>query len=490
VQRLAGSDAGFLFIETPRQTSVCVDWAELTPPAADAPPLTIHDVRRHVAARLPLLPSWRWRLEEVPLGLHHPVWVEDPDFDLDNHLREATLPAPGGPAEIEAFLAAVLPELLDLRHPLWEMTLVSGLEGDRQALLFRFHHTLADGAALLTTLDRLFGPAPAPGDADAQAATDPTRAPASAADPTALDDPEPPAAPKRRALLGQALREQGRNWAEAPKRVRTTLERFKAVDARKAEDGVAFVPKSMGDAPATILNRGAPSGRHYARTLLPIAELQRVRKAVRTPERDVTLNDVVLAVVSGALRTYLAERDELPDKPLVVNVPVGGDPPGTPPRQWGNRFSNFFSNLATDVADPVERLRTIAASTEEAKVQLDLQGRDTLPGWLDRIPPAIARPGARILDKRFEKDPAQVDFSVLVSNVRVPEAPWDLGGHGVDHLFMSGPIADNAGLNVTVVGFRDHLHLSIVASPAAIDRPHELIDDLHAALEELVACTA
>lgn len=484
MQRLAGSDAGFLFIETPRQTSVCVDWAELTPPADDAPRITIDDLRRHVAARLPLLPSWRWRLQEVPLQIAHPVWVEDPDFDLDNHLREATVAAPGGAAEVEAFLAGVLPELLDLRHPLWEITLVDGLAGDRQAILFRFHHTLADGAALLTTLDRLLGPPPdGAADADAEAG-------GAAADPTTLDDAEPPVAPRPRTLFAKALREQARNWAEAPRMVRTTLDRFKAVDARKAEPGVAFVPKSMGDAPATVLNRGAPSGRLYARTLLPIAQLQRIRKAVRTDDRDITLNDVVLAVVSGALRAYLAERDELPDKPLVVNVPVGGDPPGSPPRQWGNRFSNFFSNLATDVADPVERLRTIAGSTEEAKVQLDLQGRDTLPRWLDRIPPAIARPGARILDKRFEKDPTLADFSVLVSNVRVPPSPWSIQGHTVEHLYMSGPIADTAGLNVTVVGFGDDLHLSLVASPAAIDRIGDLIDHLHAALEELVACTA
>ena len=157
VQRLAGSDAGFLFIESPEQTSVCVDVALLTPPGDGAPPLTLVDLRRRVAERLPLLPAWRWRLAEVPLGLHHPVWIDDPDFDLDYHLRQVTLPEPGDDA-LDELLAEIEPQLLDLRHPLWQLILVHGLGDGRQALIFRFHHTIADGAALLLTLDLLLDP--------------------------------------------------------------------------------------------------------------------------------------------------------------------------------------------------------------------------------------------------------------------------------------------------------------------------------------------
>ena len=460
VQRLAGSDAGFLFIESPEQTSVCVDVALLTPPGDGAPPLTLLDLRRRVAERLPLLPAWRWRLAEVPLGLHHPVWIDDPDFDLDYHLRQVTLPEPGDDA-LDELLAEIEPQLLDLRHPLWQLILVHGLGDGRQALIFRFHHTIADGAALLLTLDLLLDP-----------------------EHPALPDDRPAGPPPTKGQLARAaLRDLGRQWREIPSMVGTTRERFAAVEQRRSGD-VPEVPRSMNDAPGTRLNRPGPPVRTYARTRLATAELQGVRRTT-----GATLNDVVLGVVAGALRSYLDDLGELPDRPLVANVPVAGAPSDEPQQTYGNRFSNFFTSLATDVADPIERLAAISAGTAEAKAQLDLQGRDTLPSWLDRLPPAIARPASRWLARRTLADPTTANFNVLVSNVRVPDPSWDLGGHGVEHLWMSGPIADDAGLNITVVGFGDHLHLSVVASPVAVPDAADLTARCRAALEELVACT-
>jgi diacylglycerol O-acyltransferase len=464
VHRLAGSDAGFLFIETPSQTSVCVDMVELAPATAEAPALTLDDLHRHVEARLPLLPAWRWRVEQVPLGLHHPVWVDDPDFDLAYHLRHTSIPAPGGPAEVEALMAELEPQRLDLRHPLWQLILVDGLAGDRQAIVLRFHHALADGAALLEMLDVLFHDLP-PGVVD--------------------ERPARPELPRRRTLLAHAAREQARNWREVPRLIRTSKARFASVEERRATDGIAFVPKAMGDSPGTVLNRPGPIERRYARTTLPLPQLQQVRRTT-----GATLNDVVLAIVSGAVRTELSARGELPDAPLVVNVPVAGAPSDEPQRTWGNTFSNFFCTLATDVADPVERLAAISAGTAEAKVQLDLQGRDTLPSWLDRLPPAIARPGARFMVKRSLKDPTTADFNVLVSNVRIQHPDFAIGGRAVERVYLSGPIADNAGLNVTVVGFRDDLVMTVVASPVALDDAHAFLDLVHDALDELVAaCT-
>lgn len=465
VERLAGSDAGFLFIETETQTSVCVDLAELTPATEEAPPLTLAALRDHVAGHLHLLPSWTWRLEAIPLGIHHPVFVEDPDFDLDYHLRQRTLPAPGGPDEVDALLAELEPQRLDLRHPLWQIILVHGLAGNRQALIFRFHHTVADGAALLHTLDLLFHPVP-------------EDRPAPVVVPDAV-------LPTRTALFRQALREQGRNWAEIPRMVRDTKTRFEAVEARKDDPEVPRVPRSMGDAPWTPLNQSGPPVRTYARTLLPLPQLQRVRRAV-----GCTLNDVALALVSAALRGYLLEHGGLPEVSLVANVPVSGDPPGTPPRQWGNRFANFFAALATDVEDPVERLRTIAASTPEAKHQLEVLGHDTLSRWLDRMPPVIGRRAARAMVDRNAKDHTKADYNVLMSNVRITNEGWTIGGHQLEHLYLSGPIGDEAGLNITVVGYQDELHVTVVAHPNAVAHPERITELMAEALEELVTCTA
>ncbi len=463
VHRLAGSDAGFLFIETPSQTSVCVDLVELAEPPEGTPPLTLTTLRAWFEERLPLIPPFRWRLEHVPLQLHHPLWIEDPDFDLDYHLRERTLPAPGGLEEIEAFHAEHLPLLLDHRHPLWRVTLVHGLDGGRrQALLFQIHHALADGAAILYTMAQLFHPLP--------------------------DGPLPPLAPaeqpRRGKVLGQALREQARSWRAIPSMFKDTKAKFAAAEARRAEEHPP-VPRAMGDAPGTIFNLPGPPRRMTARTRVPLADLQQVRKAV-----GCTMNDVVLGVVGGGLRSYLAERGRLPEGSLVANVPVSGDPPGTPPRSWGNRFANFFVFLATDVDDPLERLHTIAEGTVEAKVLLETQGHFTLTEWLERIPPFVGRRGARWMIGRNARNTKAADYNVLVSNVRFTDDDFAVAGTDVAAVYLTGPIGDDAGLNITVVGYGPWLHVTIDASPVAVDDPHELIDDLRASLAALVACTA
>lgn len=463
MRRLAGSDAGFLFIETPNQTSVCVDLAELAPSTAGTPPLTLARLRSQVAERLPLLPSWRWRLEDVPLGINHPVFIEDPDFDLDYHLREHTLPAPGGQRQVEAFVAEVLPQLLDLRHPLWRVTLVHGLAEGRQALLFQFHHALADGAAILFTLDQLLGPAP---------------------DPLPAGEPPPGECPRQARLLRHALSDQARSWRPVPSMIRETKARFAAVEARRAA-GHPSVPKAMGDAPDSIFNRKGPPQRTTARTTFALADLERIR-----PASGASLNDVALAIVGGGLRRYLLRRGEPPEGSLVANCPVSGDPPGTPPRQWGNRFANILTYLGTDVAEPCLRLERVTAGAAEAKAQLQAQGHFTIADWLDRIPPLVGRPAARRLIDSKVAHPERSDYNVLVSNVRVQADNLAIDGWRLDHLYLSGPTADDAGLNVTVVGFRGTLHLTVVANPVCVPDAAELVEDLRSAYEELAACTA
>ncbi|WP_421121781.1 wax ester/triacylglycerol synthase family O-acyltransferase [Aquihabitans daechungensis] len=466
VERLGGSDSGFLFIETHEQTSVCVDLLELAPESADAPLLTREDVAARVRDRMHLLPSWGWRLQHVPLRIHHPVWVEDPDFVVEDHIRHRVLPAPGGAAELNALMAELEPLLLDLRHPLWQIVLVDGLGGPgstRQALVLRIHHTVADGAAILHTFDLLFG--------DAAGELPRTEA-----------RPVPPL-PTRRTLLRQAAREQVHNWRQLPRMLKDTKAIFETVEARR-EEAVAVVPRPMGDAPNTILNQPGPAVRTYARTILPISDLQRVRATT-----GATLNDVALAMVAGSLRSYLLARGALPERGLVANVPVSGDPPGTPPRQWGNRFANFFALLHTDVEDPRERLTAISASTAEAKLQLQLQGHDTLTEWLDRMPPLIGRPAARAMVNKSARNTEQADFNALVSNVRITARDWRIGAQRVSHVYLSGPIGDDTGLNVTVVGYEDELHVTVVGNPVTMSDPDEVVDGMRAALEELIACT-
>ena len=149
-------------------------------------------------------------------------------------------------------------------------------------------------------------------------------------------------------------------------------------------------------------------------------------------------------------------------------------------------FANFFAYLATDVEDPRQRLEAIAANTAESKVQLDVLGIDTLPSWLDRFPPAIAGPVARRMARRLREGDHNPDFNVLVSNVRIPGEPRAIGTRPFSRFSMSGPVADGAGLNITVAGCAPHLEVAITANPAAVPDPHELGALLRGALAELL----
>ena len=157
MHRLSGEDAGFLSMEQPEQAMNTIAIGTLRRPDGTPTALTIEDVRGHVAARLDQLPSFRWRIVPVPFGLHQPMCVRDPDFDLDHHLRELTL-APGETTD-DAF-ARLAEQHLDRRHPLWQLTLVHGLPDGEQALILKYHHCLADGVAAFTTFSRVFSDAP------------------------------------------------------------------------------------------------------------------------------------------------------------------------------------------------------------------------------------------------------------------------------------------------------------------------------------------
>lgn len=460
MHRLSGEDAGFLSMEQPTQAMNTIAVGTLR--TADGTPtaLTLDDVRGHVAARLDQLPSFRWRIVRVPFGLHQPVAVRDPDFDLDFHLREAWL-EPG--QTLDELFARLAEKHLDRRHPLWQLTLVHGLPDGAQALILRYHHCLADGVAAFTTFSRVFSDAP----------TDPV--PGEALPWT----PEPIPGPL--ALLALALLDHLRALLRIPGLALRTKRGMDAVKARRARATVA-VPEFSAAAPNSALNDAFTADRSYARAALPLSEVKRVKDLAGT-----TLNDVVLATVAGALRGYLADHDELPSLPLLASVPVSYEPASAPLRQAGNRFWSFTTTLATDVADPAERLRTISATAAEAKEQLGVLGPDLLPAWLDFVPPLASEPGARALIARLQAaGPTDlVDANVLISNIRGPAEPWTLLGATVEDLYIDGPPSNGVGLNVMLWSYGDRLLLGMLAFADAVRDPAALSRHVDASFSDL-----
>ena len=463
MHRLSGEDAGFLSMEQPEQALNTIAIGRLHAQDGTDAALTIEDVRRHLTERLDQLPSFRWRIVPVPLGLHHPMCVRDPDFDLDHHLREATL-APG--QTTDDLFAELAEQHLDRRHPLWQVTLVHGLPDGEQALILKYHHCLADGVAAFTTFSRVFSDAP----------TDP------------IPGEALPWAPERIpgavALVVIALLDHLRALLRIPSLALRTTRGFEALKARRARAAVA-VPEFSGAAPNSALNDAFTPSRAYARAALPLDAVKQVKDSA-----GVTLNDVVLATVAGALRGYLGERDELPALPLLASVPVSYEAPDAPVRQAGNRFWSFTTTLATDVDDPADRLQAISATAAEAKEQLAALGPDLLPAWLDFVPPFVSEPGARALIERLRASDDLVDANVLISNIRGPAEPWSLLGCEVVDLYIDGPPSNGVGLNVMLWSYGDRLLLGILAFADALADPPALtrhVEQAFAALQHAVA---
>jgi diacylglycerol O-acyltransferase / wax synthase len=464
VHRMSGEDAGFLALELPFQPMHVLVIALVRPPSdgdGHSTQLTLDYVRQHVAYRLGELPSFRWRVVRVPFGLHHPVFIEDADFDLDAHLRHVSLAEPGGPEDLDAFCAAEAEHHLDRRYPLWQLTLVSGLADGRQAVVLRVHHCMMDAPAALVTFERLFSGE----DHEVAVAASSWR-------------PDPVPSPSR--LIGQALADHRRTIRQAVRVVRKGRRGFAAATNRRRVSGVT-VPVS-GDAPACSLNRAFSIERTYARTTLSMADVTFVRQAAK-----VTVNDVALAVAGAALRRYLAARDDLPRRPLVAGVMVGLEPHNAPPRQSGNWISSLTTSLATDVDDPWERLGTIHRVTVEAKRMFALTGPELLPEFLECVPPWVAEPAIRGLHRNRVRHPDKVNQNVVISNFKGPSPPWVLGPAAIEELYWAGPPNSGVGLNVAFSSYEGQLMVGILCFADSIDAPSELAEGFVTSLAELVA---
>jgi diacylglycerol O-acyltransferase len=458
VERLSGVDANLLYMETPTVHMHTLKIAVLEP--SGEAPRSLAAVKQELRDRLPLLPPFRRRLVELPFGFHHPVWITV-EPDLDEHVRAATLPAPGGHRQLDELVARIASSPLDRSRPLWELWIVDGLERGRTAAVAKIHHSLADGIAVAELLANVMSPFPgSPPPAP--------REPVGEAEPV----------PSRRRLVGDAWIDHRRQLGRLPALVWRTARSLRAVDRRRHELAPA-PPLPLWDTPHTILNGALSARRAFASTSLPLAEV----RAVKT-RCGVTLNDVVLALVAGAVRSFLLARGALPQKPLVAEVPAGTDRPGTR-RLSGNVLSNIFTSLCTDVDDPGERLRAIHAGAVGAKEIHAVLGPDLYAAWSDYAPTrafaGLVRLGSRLrLADRFRPP-----VNLIVSCVPGPRQPLYWAGGRLVDVFSVGPIIEGAALNVTAWSYVDHLNVGVLTCPDLIAEPHEIADGLHAALREL-----
>ncbi len=465
MQRMDGADAGFLYMETPTMHQHTLKISILEP----QPGVTFERFRRTMMSRIDDLPPLRRRALPVPFGLNHPVWIADRPLDPDHHLFHHQVPAPGGMRELEKLVGEIASTGLDRRNPLWEMHLCEGLSDGRVAVVGKMHHALADGAAANALLANV---------ADTQGVPLPP-IPEIDDNPGTLEE-----TPTRLALVASALADAIRQIGDVPALVFRTIMGLVAL-GRHSRGSTTSTPRPVLDAPRVSFNGPLSKRRVFATCTVSLDEVKAVRRT-----QGVTVNDVVLAIVAGALRRWMDDRGERPSGPLVAGVPVGTDGKDAAPRLAGNRVSNLFTTLATDIDDPAVRLQTISRVTVEAKKMQQALGANMLTDWVQFTPPAPFAAAVRLYSRKRTAAKHAAPFNVIVSNVAGPREYATISGAGLSDLFSVGPVLEGIGLNLTAWSYMDRLNFSVLSCPELVPDLPALVAYLPAALEELSALSA
>jgi diacylglycerol O-acyltransferase / wax synthase len=470
MERLSGLDSAFLSLETPT-THLHVAIAAVIDPTTMAAPYSFDELKAFVAERLMSDAAFRRRVVEVPFRLNHPIWVEDPHLDLDYHIRRHVLPAPGGPRELTDLTGSIVGVPLDRSRPLWEIHVVEGLHDGNVALIGKIHHAAVDGVSGAELFIHLFDLTPdvsRNGDASAAGDTAPAAPVAAERIPSDVE------------MVGHALLSQARRTVSLPALVGRTVRTATHLVSRHRDPAtvVGAVPLR---APRTPWSAAITPHRSVAFARVRLSDLRRVRAAF-----DVKVNDVVLALVSGATRRYLDDRGALPDEPLVGMCPVSvraEDEKGRP----DNRVSAMFVYLRTDIDDVSERLQAIARTTRGAKEDHNAIGAKFLQNWAEHAAPSTFALATRLYSRLNLADRHPPIYNVLVSNVPGPDFPLFLDGAQLVASYPMGPVMEGAGLNVTVLSYMDNVDFGFLAGAELVPDVWDMADHIEGAMADLLA---
>jgi WS/DGAT/MGAT family acyltransferase len=476
MRQLTPLDAQFLGVESPRTFS------HFSVIGTYDGSLTLDAVRRRVEERLHLLPPFTWRLVEVPLGLDLPYWIEDPDFDLGYHIREAAVPPPGDDRQLAEVVSRIVARPLDRSRPLWELYLLHGLRDGQVGLLTKIHHSAADGVSGNELLTALLDLTP----------DTPQEAP--------VEDGRPRGEPVPGALemLGRGLTAVPRHPLRAVARLPRVLPTLTDIPGANAVPGVARLSHGLSKvrslratedegilevttakAPRTCFNGPISPHRRFAFGSLSLDRVKAIKNAT-----DTTVNDVLVALCARSLRGWLARRGELPDEPLVAMIPVSVRPPGEE-RSFGNRISFMVVPIPTTEADPLHALRRAHEPLRSAKERHRALPAEYLTDASSLIPPAMLALSARTTIDVLSRTRPPVNL--VISNIPGPREALYCAGARLEAAFPVSVIVDGVGLNITVLSYRDHIDVGIVADREQVDDTWSMIDGIKTALDELEA---
>jgi diacylglycerol O-acyltransferase / wax synthase len=473
LKQLTGVDASFLYMETGSSFGHVNSLSMYERPSPDYQPYEAF--RAQLEPRIPDLDPFRRRLVEVPLALDHPYWIDDPDFDLDFHLRHMALPAPGDEEQLALQVARIIGRPMDRSRPLWEVYVIEGLPNGDFAILTKIHHATIDGAAGAELLTMLLDSDPQP---------QPYAARATSWKPDAVP---PPGELVTRAMLNFVRRPQRlaslqlrtlRQVASTTRSAGLTrmldLVRARPVGQRELSgtENEQDRPPSLPTitAPRTPFNRPVTPHRRFAFRSVALEDAKQIKNHL-----GATLNDVVMAVCAGALRQWLVENEALPERQLVAGIPVSIRT-GAEEDRWTNRVSMIMANLPTDEADPVTRVRQVHDQMVAAKQRFDMIPADVIVDLAEQLPAVLATRAMRLGSRLRIADRLNPPINLIISNVPGPRTPLYLAGAKLTHFYPVSTVVDGQGLNMTVQSYLDTLDFGLVSCRELVPDLWHLVD--------------
>ncbi|WP_371194403.1 wax ester/triacylglycerol synthase family O-acyltransferase [Glaciecola sp. SC05] len=436
MEELSGLDASFLYLETPKVPM------HIGGVAIIEGSLKFDDFRQFIQERLHTVDKLTQKLVTVPMSLDRPYWVDDPDFDLNQHLHRTSLPRPGGWKELRYLASRLFSQQLDRDRPLWEFIFVEGLDSIPQvpkgsvALISKVHHAGFDGKSGADLMTMLYDVSPTP---------------------RKVPPPPDKVVEEIPGAVG-LMAKSAYNFITRPTKLPGLL-----WDTGKSTLKAGYLTRSPGvtlptlpfRAPKTRFNDTVEAARVWNSAILDIGRVKALRQVVK----GATLNDVILAICAGALRRYLLEKDELPDKPLVAMVPVSTRT-DEEKNAMGNQVSAMYVQLATDLEDPIKRLEKIHQNTVIGKLYQDAIDAKSLMGYAELIPFGLAGVAARFYSRAAVAKRHNPFFNVVITNVPGPQIPLHMAGHKLIVNMGTAPIFDGMGLIMPICSYNGTISIS------------------------------
>lgn len=467
MKQLTGLDASFLNMETKTTFGHVNGLGIYSRPSRTFDPYQV--VLDLIGSKVGDIEPLRRRLVEVPFGLDHPYWIDDPDFDLEFHVREIALSPPGAVDQLCEQVARIVARPMDRTRPLWEIYVIEGLQSGRWALLTKVHHAAVDGAAGVRLLTMLTESLPS-------------------------SEPRPPGTPWTPEPIpndSMLLQRAVRNLAVSPPKVlRLQLQILQQLADATGVTGLSSAAKAARSlvrgrrpsttpngvklpslqAPPTPWNKTITAHRRFALRSASIDDIKRLKEIT-----GCTVNDVVMAICAGALREYLLRHNCLPDQPLQAMVPVSIRT-GNEDDPWSNRVSAIVAALPTNCDDPLQRVALCRQAMAEAKKQFELVPAEALGTLAQFASPVVAASAMRMAARLKLADRVNLPANVVISNVPGPREPVYIGEAKLENYIPVSIITDGMGLNITVHSYLDRLDFGLIACRELVPDLWDLVD--------------